>query len=120
VWRVVVFAERTRGAHWFDSIRIMSKMRGPNTSYNRTMGKKKPHPSILKVTRIDNGTDPVVSPCATIQLQSAEAAHPNPKRSYVPPHFPEPKPPRNPAQAWGSTHEWCCQLYAQLHRHRPL
>ena len=26
----------------------------------------------------------------------------------------EPKPPRNPAQAWGSTHEWCCQLYAQL------
>eukprot|EP01049_Picozoa_sp_SAG25_P006247 SAG25_NODE_461_length_7815_cov_3.109513_1_plen_1444_part_10 len=86
----------------------------PNTSYNRTMRSKKPHPSILKVTRIDNGTDPVVSPCATIQLQSAEAAHPNPKRSYVPPHFPELKPPRNPAQAWGSTHEWCCQLYAQL------
>eukprot|EP01047_Picozoa_sp_COSAG01_P040712 COSAG01_NODE_3444_length_6087_cov_8.153140_8_plen_43_part_00 len=28
MWRAVVFAERTRGAHWFDSIRIMSKMRG--------------------------------------------------------------------------------------------
>eukprot|EP01047_Picozoa_sp_COSAG01_P078890 COSAG01_NODE_14750_length_1414_cov_46.272243_1_plen_129_part_00 len=78
------------------------------------MVNKKPRPSILKVVKIDNGADPVVSPCATIQQQSAEAAHPNPKRSYVPPHFPEPKPPRNPTQAWGSTHEWCCQLYAQL------